>query len=70
VSSPNDPVAEQRARVEQARSDLVSSVDALGGRAVATREEVRRRVVRVAVPAAAAVVGLVLVRAALRRRRR
>jgi hypothetical protein len=63
-------VAEQRARVEQARAELVRSVDALGGRAVATRDEVRRRVVRVAVPTAAAVVGLVLVRAALRRRRR
>jgi len=69
VSAGGDPIAEQRARVEEAREELVRSVDALGGRAIATRDEVRRRVVQVAVPAAAAVVGLVLVRA-LRRRRR
>jgi hypothetical protein len=70
VSAAEGPFADRRARVEQARAELVASVDALGTRAVATREEVRRRVVRVAVPAAAAVVGLVLVRAALKRRRR
>ena len=70
MTAPGDPLAERRARVEEARAELVASVDVLGGRAVATREEIRRRVVRVAVPAAAAVVGIVLVRAALRRRRR
>jgi hypothetical protein len=70
VTAGGDSIDRQRARVEQARAELVASVDALGGRAVATRDEVRRRVVQVAVPAAAAVVGLVLVRAALRRRRR
>lgn len=70
MSASGDPIADQRARVEQARTELVASVDALSGRALATRDQVRRQVVRVAVPAAAAVVGLVLVRAALRRRRR
>jgi hypothetical protein len=70
VSGPDRPLMDRRARVEQARADLVASVDALGTRAIATRNEVRRRVVRVGVPAAAAVVGLVLVRAALKRRRR
>lgn len=70
MSASRDPISDQRARVEQARAELVASVDALGGRAIATRDQVRRQVVRVAVPAAAAVVGLVLVRAALRRRRR
>jgi hypothetical protein len=70
VSGADGPLADRRARVEQARTELVASVDQLGTRAIATRDEVRRKVVRVAVPAAAAVVGLVLVRAALRRRRR
>jgi hypothetical protein len=70
VSGAGDPLAERRARVEEARTDLVRSVDALSGRAIATRDELRQRVVRVAVPAAAAVVGLVLVRPALPRRRR
>jgi hypothetical protein len=70
VSASGDPIADQRARVEQARAELVASVDTLSGRAIATRDQVRRQVVRVAVPAAAAVVGIVLVRAALRRRRR
>jgi len=70
VSASGDPIADRRARVEQARAELVASVDALGGRALATRDQVRRQVVRIGVPAAAAVVGLVLVRAALRRRRR
>jgi hypothetical protein len=70
VSAGDGPLADRRTRVEHARAELVASVDALGSRAIATRDEVRRRVVRVAVPAAAAVVGLVLVRAALRRRRR
>lgn len=70
MSAADDQVARQRTRVEEARAELVASVDALGGRAVATRDEVRRRVVQVAVPAAAVVVGVVLVRAVLRRRRR
>ena len=70
MSASGDPIADRRARVEQARAELVASVDALGGRALATRDQVRRQVVRIGVPAAAAVVGLVLVRAALRRRRR
>ena len=70
MTAPDDELTRQRDRVEEARADLVASVDVLGGRAIATRDEVRRRVTRVAIPAAAAVVGLVLVRAALRRRRR
>ena len=70
MSAAGDPIADRRARVEQARAELVASVDQLSGRALATRDQVRRQAVRVAVPAAAAVVGLVLVRAVLKRRRR
>jgi hypothetical protein len=68
--SANDPIMQQRARVEQARAELVRSVDALSGRAIATRNELRERVVRVAVPAAGAVVALMVARAVLKRRRR
>lgn len=70
MSAAGDPIAEHRARVEQARADLVASVDQLSTQAIATRDRVRQRAAQLAVPAAAAVVGLVLVRAALRRRRR
>jgi hypothetical protein len=68
--SANDPIAQQRERVEQARAELVRSVDALSGRAISTRNELRAKAVRIAVPAAGAVVALVVARAVLKRRRR
>jgi hypothetical protein len=68
--SANDPIMQQRARVEQARAELVRSVDALSGKALTTRNELRAKVVRLAVPAAGAVVALVVARSVLKRRRR
>lgn len=65
----SDELARRRREVEQARADLARSVDALSGKAVDTRNELREKLVERAVPIAIGVAG-VLIAGAIRRRRR
>jgi hypothetical protein len=66
----NDDLEQRRREVEQAREDLARSVDQLSGRAVATRNDVRDKLVERAVPIAVGVAGLLLANALRKRRRR
>jgi len=72
VTTPDatDEVERRRREVEQAREDLARSVDALGGKALDTRNEVLDTLRERAVPIAIGVAGLLLANAVRRRRRR
>jgi len=72
VSSPetSDEVERRRREVEQAREELAASVDALSGKAVETRDDLRAKIVERAVPIALGVTGLLLANALRRRRKR
>ena len=65
----SDDLERRRREVEQAREDLVRSVDQLSGKALDTRNELRETIVERAVPIAIGV-GVLLVANALRRRRK
>jgi hypothetical protein len=65
-----DEVERRRREVEQAREDLVQSVNQLSGKALETRNELRDKLVERAVPIAVGVAGLLIVGALRRRRRR
>ena len=72
MSSPetSDEVERRRREVEQAREELAASVDALSGKAVETRDDLRAKIVERAVPIALGVTGLLLANALRRRRKR
>ena len=65
-----DEVERRRREVEAARDDLARSVDALSGKAIDTRNELRDKLVERAVPIAVGVAGLLLANAIRRRRKR
>jgi uncharacterized protein (TIGR03382 family) len=65
-----DEVERRRRDVEAAREELARSVDQLSGKAIATRNDLRDRLVEHAVPIAVGVAGLIVVGALRRRRRR
>jgi hypothetical protein len=69
TQEPVDDLERRRREVEAAREDLARSVDALSGKAIDTRNQLREKLVERAVPIAVGV-GVVLVAAAIRRRRR
>jgi hypothetical protein len=66
----HDALEQRRREVEQAREDLNRSIDQLGTKAMATRDDTFERVKQAAVPIAIGVVGFVVARALVRRRRR
>jgi uncharacterized membrane protein YoaK (UPF0700 family) len=66
----HDALEQRRREVEQARDDLTRSIDQLGTKAMATRDDTFERVKQAAVPIAIGVVGFVVARALVRRRRR
>ena len=65
-----DEVERRRRAAEAAREDLARSVDQLSGKAVATRNELREKLVERAVPIAVGVAGLLIANAIRRRRKR
>jgi hypothetical protein len=66
----HDALEQRRREVEQARDDLTRSIDQLGTKAMATRDDTFARVKQAAVPIAIGVAGFVVARALVRRRRR
>jgi uncharacterized membrane protein YoaK (UPF0700 family) len=66
----HDALEQRRREVEQARDDLTRSIDQLGTKAMATRDDTFERVKQAAVPIAVGVAGFVVARALVRRRRR
>jgi hypothetical protein len=65
-----DALDQRRREVEQAREELTRSIDQLGNKAIATRDDTFERVKQAAVPIAIGVAGFVVARALVRRRRR
>jgi hypothetical protein len=65
-----DALDQRRREVEQAREELTRSIDPLGNKAIATRDDTFERVKQAAVPIAIGVAGFVVARALVRRRRR